>query len=228
MKTPPERIRVVCFDVDGTLVEHPEGKTVWQLINERYVGGEEVNRQRLQAFRSGAMTYGEWVDLDLGDWVAAGVGWSQITQTILQNLTLVAGARETVESLRAAGYRLAVISGTINLTLDLLLEGFPFDRCYTNQVWFDDQGGIAGWKATPYDGPGKAVALDEFAAACGCSPTECAFVGDHWNDLAALRRAGLGIAFRPKDEDVRRAADRVIESGPLTGLLDILKPARSR
>lgn len=228
MKKPPREILAVGFDVDGTLVEHPEGKTVWQLVNERFGGGEEENRRRLAAYRAGAMSYERWVDLDLGDWVAAGVSRADLTAAIAENLALVPGARQTVEELRERGYRLAVISGTIDLTLELLLGDFPFDRRYTNQVWFDRAGAIAGWRATPFDGPGKARALEEFAAACGCAAEQCAFIGDHWNDLDALRRAGLGIAYRPKDEAVRQTADRVIEDGPLSAVLDILESVRNR
>jgi HAD superfamily phosphoserine phosphatase-like hydrolase len=214
-------IRVICFDVDGTLIEHAEGKTVWQLLNEAFIGEGELNARRLLAHREGDITYAEWVDLDILDWCARSVERPAIEAIVRDQLHPVPGARETVERLAAGGYRLAIVSGTLDVTLDLLLDGLPFTRRYANRIWFDGRGRIAGWRATRYDGRGKLDALHEMAAACGCTPEQCAFVGDHWNDLAALRGAGLGIAYRPKDDTVRHAADLVVETGPLTRLLEI-------
>lgn len=212
-------IRVVCFDVDGTLVHHPQGKTVWQVLNERFLGDDAKNHERYALFQAGRLGYAEWVALDFGDWIGRGVTRAQIEAVIREALHAVPGARETMETLAARGYRLAIISGTIDLTIELLLPGLPFGRIYSNRVFFAGDGSISGWEATAYDVEGKARAIGEVAHAFGVTPAQCAFVGDHWNDLAALATAGLGVAFCPKDDAVRAAADVVIEEGPLTRLL---------
>lgn len=217
---PPE-IRVVCFDVDGTLVQHPEGKTVWQVLNERFLRDQALNKVRFEQFRSGRISYAEWVGLDIGDWIARGVGREDIESAVRETLVPVDGARETIDVLRSRGYRLGVVSGTLDVTLDLLLRDVLFDRVYTNKIFFDGAGRIAGWEATRFDVDGKARALEQIARGFGVGVERCAFVGDHWNDLAALTLAGLGVAFHPKDDDVRRAADVVVEEGPLTRLLDL-------
>ncbi len=214
-------IRIVCFDVDGTLVHHPEGKTVWQVLNERFLGDVALNKARFEQFRRGGISYAEWVALDIGDWIAHGVGRAEIENAIRETLTVVDGARGTMDELRARGYRLGIVSGTLDITLDLLLTGFPFDCVYTNKVFFDAAGRIVGWQATPFDVEGKARALERIAARFGLGVEQCAFVGDHWNDLAALARAGLGVAFHPKGDEVSRAADIVVADGPLTRLLDV-------
>lgn len=214
-------IRVIGFDVDGTLVHHDDGKTVWQVLNERFLPTPTLNRERFAMYQAGRLTYAEWVALDIGDWRARGVCRADIEDAIHRELRVVDGARETMDTLRARGYRLAIISGTLDITLELLLAGLSFDAVFTNRIYFEATGAIAGWDATRYDVEGKARALGELAARFRCRTTSCAFVGDHWNDLPALAEAGLGIAFCPKDDAVRAAADVVVEEGPLTRLLDL-------
>lgn len=214
-------IRVVCFDVDGTLVEHPENKTVWQILNGRFLEGDAVNGRRFQDFKEGRISYPEWVKLDVEDWIARDVRRDQIESCIRAELAPVPGALDTIRALRARGYRLAVISGTIDATLAGLLGELPFERVYTNRIHFGEEGRITGWDPTPFDVWGKPEALDRIAGELGLAREQCAFVGDAWNDLSVLRHAGVGIAFRPKGDDVREAADIVIEEGPLTALLEL-------
>ncbi len=214
-------IRVICFDVDGTLVEHPQDKTVWQILNRRYLEGDAINGQRFADFKEGRITYAQWVELDVGDWIDRGVVQEQIESAIKSDLRAVEGARVTVEALRERGYRVAVISGTIDVTLNNLLAGLHFDRVYSNRLFFNADGTISGWEATPYDVWGKPDALDRISEEFGVPKSQCAFVGDAWNDISVLQHAGVGIAFRPKGDDVRAAADIVLEGGSLEQLLEL-------
>jgi phosphoserine phosphatase len=213
--------RLVAFDVDGTLVEGEQGKVVWQLLNQRFGGDDKVSVERYHAYQRGEITYAEWVDLDVGEWVAARATREQIVDEIRRNLHLVNGARETVDALRARGYRLAVISGTLDLTLELLFPEHPFEEVFTNQIWFDVDGQIAGWRATPYDMEGKARALREIAARMEIPLPATVYVGDNVNDLQVMQLAGLAVAFEPKDPSVARQAQAVVRRD-LRGLLALL------
>ena len=93
---------------------------------------------------------------------------------------------------------------------------------FTNKIWFDDHGHIAGWEATPYDNEGKAEGLERVAAEMGLTLADAAFVGDNINDLQVMARAGMAVAFNPKAPVVASAADHVLR-GDLRGLLDILQ-----
>jgi FMN phosphatase YigB (HAD superfamily) len=57
-------IRLIAFDVDGTLVENDHGLVVWQVLNDRFVGNELLNEKRFRDYLAGALTYPEWVRLD--------------------------------------------------------------------------------------------------------------------------------------------------------------------
>ena len=129
------RVDLVCFDVDGTLVEHPEHKVVWQVINRRFLGDDGVNTERFKRYRSGEITYAEWVDLDVGEWQKLGLTRDQLVDA-LGELRLVDGARETLQILKERGYKLAVTSGTINISLETLFPDHPFDDVFCNRIRF--------------------------------------------------------------------------------------------
>jgi phosphoserine phosphatase len=137
----------------------------------------------------------------------------------MAELRLVTGARETVSVLKRRGYHLGVISGTLDLTLELLFPDHPFEEVFTNRVTFDRAGRLVGWHATPFDMAGKARALRQMAEHRGLSLQRCAFVGDHLNDVEVAREAGFAVAFRPKCEELRRTARVVVEEADLRAIL---------
>ncbi len=55
------------------------------------------------------------------------------------------------------------------------------------------------------------------------APEQVLAVGDGENDACMLRAAGRSVAFHPKTEAVRAAAQAVIEHGPMTGLLPLIE-----
>jgi phosphoserine phosphatase len=216
-----KRFDLVAFDVDGTLVVHPEGKTVWEVLNRAFTGGDDQNAARLKLYLSGKLSYSEWVALDVSSWQEHGATKSQVLDAI-GSLSLVPGARETMAELKARGVRLAVISGTIDFLLDTLFPDHPFDEVYTNHVHFGPDGTITGWTATPFDMEGKGVALRAIAAREGIALARCAFIGDSANDLSAARIAGLTVAFHPKSAELERAAGAVVRSDDLRAILPFL------
>ena len=48
---------------------------------------------------------------------------------------------------------------------------------------------------------------------------DCVFVGDYLNDVKVLQEAGLGIAFNCEHDQVKQAADVVIEKKDLREVL---------
>jgi phosphoserine phosphatase len=47
-----EGISLIAFDVDGTLVDHPEGKVIWELLNRRFMGDDRMNHQRYRDYQA--------------------------------------------------------------------------------------------------------------------------------------------------------------------------------
>ena len=212
------RFDLVAFDVDGTLVRSPCGRTVWEILNERFVGTSQVNRERHRAFVEGRISYAEWVALDIRGWRDAGARRDEMLAA-LATLRPVAGAMEALGTLRQAGLRLVVISGTLDLMLHAVLPEAPFDEIHANHVGFDAEGRIVHWKATPFDLQGKAQALRAIAMREGLPLARTAFVGDSANDLWIARLAGRAIAFNPTSDELAAAVDVVVRGDDLRELL---------
>jgi phosphoserine phosphatase len=212
------RYDLVAFDVDGTLIEGPDGMTVWEVLNLRFTGTAEHNRERFAAYKNGELSYAEWVGLDITGWRAAGAGRDELLAA-LAPLRVVEGALETLQRLDQAGIRLFAITGTLDLMLDALLPGHPFKEVYANHIGFDCDGRISHWRATPFDMQGKAEALRALAVREGVPLARCAFVGDSDNDLWIARAAGCAIAVNPRSAELEAVADHVVRSGDLRAIL---------
>jgi phosphoserine phosphatase len=209
---------LVAFDVDGTLVREPNDRTVWEVLNERFTGRAEQNVDRYAKYRSGELSYAEWVALDVGGWQRAGATRAEIIAA-LAPLRLVDDTRDALETLKRAGYRLVVISGTLDLLLHTLLPHPPFDDIYANHIGFDDAGRISHWHATPFDMKGKAEAFRAVAQAWGIPLARCAYVGDSANDIWVAREAGFTLAFNPKSPELVAVADVTVRSSSLRSIL---------
>src|SRR5512139_4309809 len=100
---------LICFDVDGTLVRHPTGKVIWEVLNERYIGDHSVNVERHRWFNEGRISYEQWVELDVQGWITAGATRGEIVEMV-REFEHFDGAHETLQELKRRGARLAIIS----------------------------------------------------------------------------------------------------------------------
>jgi phosphoserine phosphatase len=213
---------LICFDVDGTLVRHPSGLVIWEVLNLRYGGSKEINRFRYQMYCEGKLPYERWVELDVSSWIEKGATRDEILEAV-REFSLFPGARETVHELKKRGLVLGVISGTLNLVLDTLFPDHPFDEVYTNRVFFDGLGKLDRWEATRFDTHGKPDALRDMAKRHGVPLERTAFVGDGENDVPLLGVVGFFAAFRPRSKELLEEANIVLGEDELPGLLDIFK-----
>jgi HAD superfamily phosphoserine phosphatase-like hydrolase len=215
---------IVAFDFDGTLVESPNGWTVWEILNHRFTGTAEFNRERYALYRQGVLSYADWVALDISGWRDAGATRDDLIAGFAP-LRLVRGVREALTTLKERGARMFVISGTLDLLLETVYPDHPFEKVYANRIGFDGQGNISHWKATPFDMDGKAEALRAIATSEGVPLSRCAYVGDSANDVWIARVAGRTVAFNPRSSELERLARAVVRSRDFRDVLPHLLEA---
>lgn len=150
----------------------------------------------------------------------AGVPVSVLGELSAQ-LTVTQGVPELIETVHAAGGRIAVVSGGFHELLDPLAARLGLDRHRANRL--EVQGGVLTGRV---DGPivdaaAKAVALREWRDAFGIDASAVVAVGDGANDLAMMGEAGLSVAFDAKPA-VRNRADVSLDVRDLSHILPLL------
>ncbi len=218
------KYKLVCFDIDGTLISD-DRQNYWGTLHQEIEGEEEGTRIEEKfhaAFKAGEITYKDWVDSDIRGFQKAGATKEEFLRAARRH-TLHPGAREAVHELKRRGYKLAVISGSLNVLIETLFPDHPFDDIFTNLISFDEDGRIASWRDTVFDQGGKHKALHAICKREGIPLAETVFVGDGENDIDILQEAGLGIAFCPKSEKVSKAADVVVTKKDVREILKYLE-----
>lgn len=122
---------------------------------------------------------------------------------------LMPGARTLVATMRRHGAIAALVSGGFTWFTARVAALCGFDAHRAN-VLEEDGARLTGTVAEPIlDRDAKLAALRDFAGQRGVRMQATLAVGDGANDLAMLREAGLGIAFRAKPVVAREVANRV-------------------
>ncbi len=205
--------RLVCFDMDSTLIEQ---EVIDELAIEAGVGAEvaEITERAMSG------------ELDFNQSFAARVALlAGLSETVLAGvaarLTITEGAAQLISTLKALGYRTAILSGGFTYFAQYLQHELGIDEVHANTLDIRDgkvTGQVVGHVV---DGARKAELLRQLAAREGISLEQVIAVGDGANDLPMLSIAGLGIAYRAKPL-VRQSANQAISSVGLDGILYLL------
>lgn len=147
-----------------------------------------------------------------------GLRLDALERTMRERVRLNPGAKALVATMRRHGaYTLLVSGGFTFFTRRVALEA-GFDDQQAN-VLLDDGAHLTGKVREPILGrEAKLKALEETVAARSLAMAQTLAVGDGANDLAMIRRAGLGVAYRARPV-VAEAAGARIDHGDLTALL---------
>lgn len=209
--------RLIVMDVDSTLIQNE----VIELLARHAGCLDEVARVTDEAMR-GELDFAE----SLVRRVALLEGLSEeVFEKVAKEVVLTPGARTLVRTLKRLDYRFAIVSGGFTQITDYLVADLGIDYSAANTLEVVD-GRLTGRVIGEIvDRPGKARALERFAAESGIPLSQTVAIGDGANDLDMLARAGLGIAFNAKPV-VRQAADTAVNVPYLDSILYLLGISR--
>lgn len=205
--------RLVCFDMDSTLIEQ---EVIDELAKEAGVGDKvaEITERAMQGELDFQQSFRARVALLKGmD--------ASVLPKIAERLTVTEGAERLISTLKALGYRTAILSGGFQYFAEYLQQKLGIDEVHANILDVQDGAVTGEVKGHIVDGARKAYLLGQIAEQMGISLEQTIAVGDGANDLPMLSIAGLGVAFRAKPL-VRQNANQAISSVGLDGVLYLL------
>jgi len=205
-----QRRRMVVFDMDSTVIQNEvindlaragNVGTAVSDITHRAMNGEIDFKEALK----------ERVKL------LAGLPVS-ILEEVAEEMELTPGAQELVSTLKAMGFKLALVSGGFTFFAERLKDRLGFDYVFANELEID--GGVLTGrvKGRIIDAEAKGEIVKELARREGLSREEIVAVGDGANDQIMLKNAGFGIAFNASNILAKVADGRITDSN-LLGLL---------
>jgi phosphoserine phosphatase len=148
----------------------------------------------------------------------AGLPETVIGDVLKERITLNRGARTLVQTMRANGAYVAIVSGGFRQFTGAIRERLGADEDRANTLLIEG-GKLTGKVIEPILGQdAKLFALKEIAAAMGLALDDTLAVGDGANDLPMMQAAGLGVAYRAKPK-VAAGADARIAHADLTAML---------
>jgi len=204
---------LVVLDVDSTLIENE----VIELLAEAAGSGAAVAEITARAM-NGEVDFEE----SLRERVATLAGLPEsVFGDVGQLVRITPGVPAMIAGVRAAGGRVAVVSGGFHEIIDPVALELGLDYWRANRLEVFD-GVLTGGLVGPIiDGQSKADTLTEWAEDCGLPLSRTVAVGDGANDLPMMAITGLAVGFDAK-APVRDEADVLMDVRDLSQLLALL------
>lgn len=204
---------LVVLDVDSTLIENE----VIELLADAAGSGAAVAEITARAM-NGEVDFEESLR-------ARAATLAGLPETVFGEVgrlvRITAGVPEMIAGVRAAGGRVAVVSGGFHEIIDPIAAELGLDYWRANRLEVVD-GHLTGALVGPIiDAQAKADTLTEWASDFGVPLTRTVAVGDGANDIPMMAITGLAVGFDAK-APVRDEAHVLMDVRDLSQLLPLL------
>jgi len=196
--------------MDGVLVDI---ESSWQFVHKRF---NVNNTDNLKEFLNHIISYDEFMEKDIALWRRVNI---ETLKNILSEVPLMKGAELAVTQLRKEGYKTAIISAGISILAERIQQELRIDHIYANKIIAHKNGILTGKGEEVVNLLNKIAVLRELASKEHMTLLNCAVIGDTIFDVPVFKAAGFSIAFNTNNEQVREAADVVVEGKDLKDIL---------
>ncbi len=214
---------LAAFDMDGTLIE---GRLVFALADMfnlsdkvRYIQSNRLMAGHEQTKAIAALFAG----LTIKD-----------LESAIASIPLIKNCERTIAELKDRGYKIGIISDSYTIAAGFVADRLDLDFVMANKLQIFN-GKITGKVDMPlgWDRIGCYCKISvckryhlEKSAGQFCVPIENTLaVGDTKSDMCMIQRAGMGIVFMPKDEEIKKASDKIVSEPDLLKVLNIVNKA---
>jgi len=209
--------RLAAFDMDGTLIQ---GRLVYALA------GKFGLSDKVQAIQSSVMAGYQQTKAIAS--VFAGLTKKDLRAAI-ESIPLTKNCQQTIAALRDRNYKIGIISDSYTVAASAVADRLQLDFITANELEIEN-GIVTGKIEMPlgWDRIGcfckisvcKRYHLEKFARQFEVPIENTLAVGDTKSDICMIKRAGVGVAFVPKDKEIAKASDKIVQDSDLLQILE--------
>jgi HAD superfamily phosphoserine phosphatase-like hydrolase len=202
-----EIIKLICFDLDETLIIHSS----WKKLHTALGISEDDDRRMFKEYKDGSISYSEWNNKVLQYYLKHKDATRAGVTSILSNYTYREGTKEIINYLKNKGYEIVLISGSIDILVNIISKdlGIKWAKA-ANTFMFDEEDRLVSIHDNGDDVDAKVRHLESFCEMLNIKISECAAIGDGPNDLKLFKETGHGITFT--GTRVEKEAWKIIDS----------------
>jgi phosphoserine phosphatase len=212
---------LAAFDMDGTLIQ---GRLVFALADKFGLS------EKIRSIQSRPQIAGHEQTKEIAALFARLT--TKDLESAIESIPFTKNSERTIATLKERGYRIGIISDSYTIAACFVADRLNLDFVTANKLHILD-GKITGGVDMPlgWDRIGCFCKISvckryhlEKSADQYCVPIENTLaVGDTKSDICMIQRAGVGVAFMPKDEEIKKASDKIVGKPDLLEVLEYSK-----
>lgn len=212
-----DKLKLVCFDVDGTLVEGAS----WRFLTKGLGCPTQYLQDTFSQAWKGEISFQEAERRLTRRYQKGGKATHEYIEKIFSKVNPRQEAYGLVCCLKAKGYQICLVSGAVDIYVEKIAQKLGVDRFFaTAGLEFDRAGKLKRIDYDPNQGEAKVRYLKKLVRELGINIKNVVFVGDSDNDIEVFKTTGHGIAVGTTNEELKGVAWKVVSS--LTEIKEIL------
>ena len=213
------KIELVIFDMDGVLTDTISS---WKYIHE-YFGCS--NERSVDEYLRGKIDDMEFIKRDATLWKEDG---KPITRDrlvdILSDIPLMKGAKQSIDALKEKNIYTVIVSAGLDILAERVAKKLDIDFVFANGIKTDKNGRLNGEGIVGVGLIYKDRNVIKISNKLNIPLENIVAIGNSCFDIPMLETSGMGIAFNPEDDCIKKVADIVVEGKDLSKVISVLKP----
>jgi phosphoserine phosphatase len=213
-----DKLELVIFDMDGVLTDIISS---WKYIHDYF---KTSNEKSVDEYLKGNIDDAEFIRRDVELWSQNGipVNKKELAEILLE-VPLMKGAKKCLSNLKENNIKTAIVSAGLDILAEQVARKLDIDFPMANGVKTDEEGRLNGPSIVGVQLMYKEYAVKTLSEQNNIPLQKIASVGNSCYDIPMLESSGLGIAFNPDDDCIRKAADVTIESKDLSEIIPVFE-----
>ncbi|MBM3209132.1 HAD-IB family phosphatase [Candidatus Shapirobacteria bacterium] len=203
------KIKLICFDVDGTLVDGIS----WLFLTRGLGCSSEEHIGIFNRAKCGEITFAEGERMLTRMYRDSGNATRVFIENLFARVRPRPEAKQLVSYLKKKGYLVYLISGAIDIYVRAIAKRLGADGYFANSSFdFDKSGVLEKIHYRDNQGEVKVEQLKQLIKARGIRMNEVVFVGDSENDIEIFEATKKGIAVSWASDNLKEVAWKIINS----------------